>query len=74
MIKAWRNQFETEAQKLEFDRFFEEFERFQQTFAPQLRETQGPLNQFLASQLILIRNEIKKLQKELSKDEQRRTT
>lgn len=71
MIKAWRKQFETEQQQNEFDQFFKEFERLCGTFPEKLRQTQGPINQFVMGQIILLRNEIKQLKKELEQNGQR---
>ena len=65
MVKGWRKQFETEEQRLEFDLFFEEFNVFLKSQPEEIREKQPPINIFLMSQLILMRNEIKKLKKEL---------
>lgn len=69
MVKGWRKQFETEEQQNEFDQFFLEFGKFQETWPEKLRQTQAPINQFVIGQLILVRNEIKQLKKELSKNE-----
>jgi len=68
MIKGWRKQFETEEQQNEFDQFFEEFATFEESQPKEQKGKQPPINIFLMSQIILMRNEIKQLKKELKND------
>jgi len=69
MVKGWRKQFATEEQKKEFDQFFEEFKTFEESQPKEQHGKQPPINIFLMSQVILMRNEIKQLKKELSKND-----
>jgi hypothetical protein len=66
MVKAWQKKFQTAEQQKEFEVFFKEFENFKRHWPDELPGGQAAINQFVMSQLILLRNEVKQLKKEVS--------